>query len=110
MLDVRKAALFLALAEGLDESQEQCITQVICTSAKDAMDLRIYTSRNNFDVPAHATGHLLREFEKVFRVPLRVQWFLEAGMPISLSDCEKTVIFTFRMNYGILSKYRNLFI
>lgn len=75
MLDVRKAALFLALAEGLDESQEQCITQVICTSAKDAMDLRIYTSRNNFDVPAHATGHLLREFEKVFRVPLRVQWF-----------------------------------
>jgi exopolyphosphatase/guanosine-5'-triphosphate,3'-diphosphate pyrophosphatase len=39
------------------------------------MDLRIYTSRNNFDVPAHATGHLLREFEKVFRVPLRVQWF-----------------------------------
>ena len=68
-------ALFLALAEGLDESHEQCITRLICTSSKQAMDLRIYTSRDNFDVPAHAVQNLIKDFEKTFRLPLCIQWF-----------------------------------
>lgn len=75
MKEVRMMALSLALAEGLDESHEQCITRLICTSSKQAMDLRIYTSRDNFDVPAHAVQNLIKDFEKTFRLPLRIQWF-----------------------------------
>ena len=75
MKEVRMLALFLALAEGLDESHEQCITRLICTSSPQAMDLRIYTSQENFDVPAHAVKALYRDFEKNFRLPLRIQWF-----------------------------------
>ncbi|MEE3453065.1 Ppx/GppA phosphatase family protein [Dialister sp.] len=75
MKEVRMLSLFLALAEGFDESHEQCITRMICTSGKNAMDLRIYTNRENFDVPAHAVQHLIPEFRKIFQVPLRIQWF-----------------------------------
>lgn len=64
MRQVRILSLFLAMAEGLDESQEHCITRVICTSYKAAMDLRVYTDRENFDVPAHATASLVKDFEK----------------------------------------------
>mgnify|MGYP000342599692 FL=1 len=39
------------------------------------MDLRIYTSSDNFDVPAHAVNHLLKDFEKSFGIPLLIQWF-----------------------------------
>ena len=41
----------------------------------EALDLRIYTSRDNFDVPAHAVQHLIKDFTKTFRRPLRIQWF-----------------------------------
>ena len=75
MRQVRILSLFLAMAEGLDESQEHCITRVICTSYKAAMDLRVYTDRENFDVPAHATASLVKDFEKTFHLPLRIQWF-----------------------------------
>ncbi len=72
---VRILSLFLSLAEGLDESQEQCVTRLICTAHKGAMDLRVYTNTENIDVPSHATNHLLKEFEKTFGVPLLIQWF-----------------------------------
>lgn len=75
MKEVRMMALFLALAEGLDESHEQCITRLVCSVSKQAMDLRIYTSRDNFDVPAHAVQNLIKDFSKTFRLPLRIQWF-----------------------------------
>ena len=44
-------------------------------SYKAAMDLRIYTDRENFDVPAHATASLVKDFEKTFHLPFRIQWF-----------------------------------
>lgn len=75
MKEVRMMALFLSLAEGLDESHEQCITRLVCTASREALDLRIYTSRDNFDVPAHAVQHLIKDFAKTFRRPLRIQWF-----------------------------------
>lgn len=75
MRQVRILSLFLAMAEGLDESQEHCITRVICISYKAAMDLRVYTDRENFDVPAHATASLVKDFEKTFHLPFRIQWF-----------------------------------
>ena len=76
--DVRQVkilSLFLALAEALDENREHCITRLICADRKKAMDLRIYTSSDNFDVPAHAVNHLLKDFEKSFGIPLLIQWF-----------------------------------
>ncbi len=75
MRQVRMLSLFLAMAEGLDESQEHCITRLVCSSYKNAMDLRVYTDREDFDVPAHATAHLIKDFEKTFHIPLRLQWF-----------------------------------
>lgn len=72
---VKVLSLFLALAEALDENREHCITKLICADRKRAMDLRIYTSSDNFDVPAHAINHLLKDFEKSFGIPLLIQWF-----------------------------------
>lgn len=72
---VKVLSLFLSLAEALDENREHCITRLICADRKNAMDLRIYTSSDNFDVPAHAINHLLKDFEKSFGIPLLIQWF-----------------------------------
>lgn len=66
---------FLALAEGLDESYEQCISQIICTSYRNAFDIHIYLNRDDFEVPAHATKKIISSFEKLCHYPLTVQWF-----------------------------------
>lgn len=91
MRQVRMLSLFLALAEGLDESQEHSITRLVCTSCSHAMDLRIYTNLENFDVPAHATGHLLKDFEKTFHIPLRIQWFPGSNNENRLMEAAKKI-------------------
>ena len=65
---------FLSLAEGLDESYEQCVSQVICTYSK-GYDIRIYLNREDFEVPAHATQKTMLSFQKLTRSPLSIQWF-----------------------------------
>ena len=65
---------FLSLAEGLDESYEQCVSQVICTYSK-GYDIRIYLNRDDFEVPAHATQKTMLSFQKLTRSPLSIQWF-----------------------------------
>lgn len=90
MRQVRILSLFLAMAEGLDESQEHCITRVICTSYKAAMDLRVYTDRENFDVPAHATASLVKDFEKHSIFPCASSGSLEAATGMSSSKQHKS--------------------
>lgn len=72
---IRMLSLFLAFAEGLDETNEQCITRLICHTTAYAAELRIYTNQDTFDVQAHALAPLLRSFEKTFGHSLNVQWF-----------------------------------
>lgn len=90
MRQVRILSLFLAMAEGLDESQEHCITRVICTSYKAAMDLRVYTDRENFDVPAHATASLVKDFEKHSIFPSASSGSPEAATGMSSSKQHKS--------------------
>ena len=92
MRQVRQLSLFLAMAEGLDESQEHCITRLVCTSLhNEVMDLRIYTDRENFDVPAHAIAHLVKDFEKTFHIPLRIQWFPGSSHENKLVEAAKKI-------------------
>ena len=91
MREVRMLSLFLAMAEGLDESHEHCITRLICTSVKNAMDLRLYTDRENFDVPAHAIAPLVKDFEKTFHIPLRIQWFPGSSHENQLVEAAKKI-------------------
>lgn len=72
---VKKLSLFLALAEGLDETKEQCITRLVCHSSPRAAELRVYINQDAFDVQAHAIQPFIRPFEKLFRRPLDIQWF-----------------------------------
>ena len=75
LLRVRKLSLFLAIAEGLDETKEQCITRLICHTSLRTAELRVYTNQDSFDVQAHALQPFLRPFEKTFGRPLDIQWF-----------------------------------
>lgn len=75
MKHVRIMALFLAIAEALDETREQSITRVICHTTPQTMDLRIYTDQDSFDVPAHTLQGLKKDFRKTFRLPLHIEWF-----------------------------------
>ena len=68
-------SLFLCIAEGLDETKEQCITRLVCQASPKAAELRVYTNQDSFDVQAHAIEPSLRTFEKLFRRPLGIQWF-----------------------------------
>lgn len=71
----KKLAIFLAIAEGLDESHERCVTRLVCSSSPETADLRIYVNQDDFEVPAHAIAPFTRPFEKLFERPLSVQWF-----------------------------------
>lgn len=75
LLKVKKLSLLLAIAEGLDETKEQCITRLVCHASPKAAELRVYTNQDTFDVQAHAIAPFLRPFEKLFRRPLDIQWF-----------------------------------
>ena len=78
---VRKLSLFLSIAEGLDETKEQCITRLVCHTSPKAAELRIYTNQDSFDVQAHALQPFLRPFEKTFGRPLDLQWFPGTRQP-----------------------------
>lgn len=76
--DLAKAkmlSLFLSIAEGLDETKEQCVTRLVCHMSPKSAELRIYTNQETFDVQAHAIAPFLRPFDKLFRRPLTLQWF-----------------------------------
>lgn len=72
---VKILSAFLALAESLDESCEQCISQIICTSTPSSLDIHIYLNRDNFNVPAHAAKKIISAYEKLCHYPLTIQWF-----------------------------------
>ncbi len=72
---VKKLSVFLAIAEGLDETKEQCVTRLVCHSSPRAAELRVYINQDAFDVQAHAIQPFVRPFEKLFRRPLDIQWF-----------------------------------
>lgn len=78
MKKVKMMSLFLAMAEGLDETKEQCITRLLCHSSAKAADLRIYTKEESYDVQAHAIEPSRRAFEKLFEKHLDLQWFPNA--------------------------------
>lgn len=75
LLKIKKLSLFLSIAEGLDETKEQCITRLICHASPNMAELRVYTNQDSFDVQAHALQPFLRSFEKTFGRPLDIQWF-----------------------------------
>lgn len=72
---VKIMSLFLCIAEGLDETKEQCITRLVCQASPKTAELRVYTNQDSFDVQAHAIEPSIRVFEKLFRLPLGIQWF-----------------------------------
>ncbi len=78
---IRMLSLFLSFAEGLDETNEQCITRLICHTTAYAAELRIYTSQDSFDVQAHAIQPFLRPFEKTFGLSIAIQWFPGSQQP-----------------------------
>ncbi len=75
---VKTLSCFLSLAEGLDESYEQSVSQVICTYDSRSLDIRVYLNKENFDVPAHATKKIVESYEKLCHAPLSIQWFPES--------------------------------
>ncbi len=91
--DIRQVKLlscFLSLAEGLDESYEQCVSQIICTCSA-GYDLRIYLDRNHFHVPAHATQKISSSFEKLTGSPLSIQWFPGSQKKSLIKDLADTL-------------------
>lgn len=75
MEEVRILSFFLMIAEGLDESYEESITKIICNASPGAIDVRIYTTLDNFDVPAHAIAPFMKAGDKIFGRHVIFQWF-----------------------------------
>lgn len=75
MRRVKILALFLGIAEALDETQEQCVTRLTCHTSPRSAELRVYMNQAGYDVQAHAVKPFRRTFEKLFARPLDIEWF-----------------------------------
>ena len=87
---IKLLSCFLAFAESLDESYEQCVSQIICTYSS-GYDIRVYLNQENFDVPAHATKKIIESFEKLIGTTLSVQWFPGSRNKELIKDFAKTL-------------------
>lgn len=73
--EAKKLGMILCLAECMDNSDDQSIIQVVADYDGSVADLKVYTSETTFDVPMHAVKPFIPFFERLFGVPLVIQWF-----------------------------------
>ena len=81
----KKIAAFLAIAEALDETEEQNVTHLACHLTPASAELRVFLNQSRHDVQSHATAPILRTFSKLFRCPLHIQWFPDSTKPCSFA-------------------------
>lgn len=85
VLRAKKIAALLSIAEALDETEEQSITRLVCHVTPGTAELRVFLNAETCEVQRHATAPLLRNFAKLFKKPLQIQWFPKSTKPSSFA-------------------------
>ncbi len=85
ILRAKKIAVFLSIAEALDETEEQSIVHLACHLTPATAELRVFLNQECYDVQCHATAPLLKNFEKLFGRPLHFTWFPDSTKPCSFA-------------------------